>query len=415
MSGRRAPGTRSFVARTVIAVAVAAIVTGCGTDGDGDGNGTPAGPTGIALTFGGTRVQLTQSIEIEAGHTYAREDPPECDWYVDGYLGGHPLRGTISQSNPATYTAPSIVPPGDGRVVVSAVSRADSTFTASDTLTIAFTIKYVDADTGSDTAAGGPWAAPFKTITYAMGHTSEGDTVYVMPGRYDEALGEDEYINIAAGVTLRGTHRDSVVISTTAWGGIVGPQNGSTLESVTIENVESNHAIYVTAPTALVRDVRTVGAYGHSAIRILGPGSEVVVEDCEIVNDVAPGTERGFEIITDTHSTIRNCTVRGWGYGIFVNTTSDPLIEGCTITENGTGVISFGGSGDSISQPDLGGGARGSLGGNTIRGNTQVGLKNQCDTAIWAQGNIWDNDPPTEGAPYPCDLENTGGGSIIWY
>jgi parallel beta-helix repeat protein len=407
------------VAGAALVVSAAALIAGtlagCGTSSDGNGNGGPAEPTGIALTFDQERVQITREIEIEATYTYARVDPPECEWYVDGYLGGNPLKGTITQTNPAVYTAPSVVPPGSGEVVISAASTADSTFTASDTLAIVFTIKYVDADDGSDTAAGGPWVAPFKTITYAMDHVSQGDTVLVMPGRYDEALGEDEYINVAADVTLRGSHRDSVVISTTAWGSIVGPNSGSTVESVTIENVESNHAIHVTAPTALIRNVRTVGAYGHSAIRIQGPGNEVVVEDCEIVNDVAPGSERGFEIITDTHSTIRNCTVSGWGYGIFVNTTSDPLIEGCTITGNSDGVISFGGSGDAISQPDLGGGARGSAGGNTIQGNTQAGLKNQCATAIWAQNNTWDNDPPTEGQPYPCDLENSGGGSIIWY
>jgi parallel beta-helix repeat protein len=419
MSQLREPRGRASAARMARAAALAAVVAvgvSIAACSSGDGNGGPAEPTGIALWFTRTRVQVTRETDITANLTYPyrREDPPDCDWYVDGTLGGSSQKGTITQANPATYTAPSVVPAG-GRVVITAVSRVDSTFTASDTLRVVFTIKYVDADDGSDTAAGGPWAAPFKTISYAMDHTAAGDTVFVMPGRYDETLGEDQNVYVATDVTLRGSHRDSVLISTTAWGGIVGLNNGSTLESVTIENVESNHAIYTTAATAWIRDVRTVGLYGHSAIRIIGPGTEVVVEDCEIVNDVNPGEGRGFEIITDTHSTIRGTTVSGWGYGIFINTASDPLIEGCTITDNHIGIISFGGTGDPITQPDLGGGHRGSVGGNLIRANTESGLKNQCATDVWAQGNTWHNDPPVEGPPYPCDFENSGGGSVVWY
>lgn len=395
------------------AFAACAWIAGCSTGGDGNPSG-PASPTGVYLTSDKSRTQVTQDVSIDASYAYSREDRPECDWYVDGILNGSSQKGTITQTNPATYTAPSAVPAG-GHVVVTAVSRSDSTFTASDTLEVVFTIKYVDASGGSDTASGGPLAAPFKTISYAMDRAAAGDTVLVMPGRYDEALGEDENIYVASDVTLRGVDRDSVVISTTAWGGIVGMNDGSTIESVTIENVESNHALYVTAPTAWIRDVRTVGLFGHSAIRIIGPDTEVVVENCEIVNDVTPLEGRGFEIITDTHSTIRGTTVSGWGYGIFINTTADPLVEGCTITGNHIGIISYGGTGDPITQPDLGGGDRGSVGGNTIRENVECGIKNQCATDVWAQNNTWHNDPPVEGPPYPCDFENNAGGSVIWY
>jgi hypothetical protein len=174
------------------------------------------------------------------------------------------------------------------------------------------------------------------------------------------------------------------------------------------------HGIHTRGDGAYIRDVRPDDANDNSAIRIVVPDNEVVLEDCEIVNDTAPGTERGFEIIKGAHSTVRNTIVRGWGYGIMVAGTSDPVIEGSRITENIAGIIAHGGSGQ-ISQPDVGGGARGWLGGNVIQGNSQIGLKNRCDTALWAQSNTWDHDPPTEGPPYPCDIENEGAGSVIWF
>jgi len=414
---RRSAGRAARLAAAVAIIAACTGIVGCSTSGDGDGggNGGPAAPTGIALTFGATRVQVTREVEIEATNTYGRVDPPECDWYVDGVLSGNSQKGTISQTNPATYAAPSAVPAG-GEVVISAVSRSDTTLTVSDTLAVAFTIKYVDAANGVDAGAGGAWAAPFKTITHALGSISEGDTVFVYPGRYDEAHGEDYFFPLGNRVTLLGAHRDSVILATTAVSWIVELQNGSTIQSVTIEqeDLDTNHAIRTIAESGRVRDVRTVGAYGHSAIRIGALGSEIVVEDCEIVNDVVPGTERGFEIIGGTHSTVRGTVVSGWGYGIMVTQGSDPIIEGCTITDNNVGIITFCGPEDAT-LPDLGGGARGCLGGNVIQDNTQSGISNGCDTTIWAQNNTWNNAPPSEGGPYPTDIENTGGGGVIWF
>jgi parallel beta-helix repeat protein len=413
MSGERALRAGSVVARTVIALAIAAAVAGCSSSGDG--NGGPAEPTGLALSLDQARLQLARETEVEAAYTYAREDPPACDWFVDGVLGGSSQKGTITQGNPATYTAPSAVPAG-GRVTILAVSRDHAALSAADTLEIVFTIKYVDAGDGSDTAAGGAWVAPFKTVSYALDNADAGDTVYVRPGVYDQALGEDTAFHVPSGITLRGAHRDSCTLVATDFGYLVRPGEGVTIEHFTVVSAEEDpwHGIYIDANQGWVRDVRLNDAFTSSAVRIELPESEILFEDCEIVNTVNPGVGRGFEIIQGTHSTLRNVTVGGWGYGIMVSGTSDPIIEGCTITGNSTGIIAYGGSG-LISQPDVGGGARGCLGGNTIRGNTQVGLKNRCDTAIWAQNNTWDNDPPTEGEPYPCDLENTGGGSIIWY
>jgi hypothetical protein len=59
--------------------------------------------------------------------------------------------------------------------------------------------------------------------------------------------------------------------------------------------------------------------------------------------------------------------------------------------------------------PDLGGGARGSAGGNTIRNNIECGIYNQTYSVIYAKFNTWTNDPPVAGVDY-C---NTSTGGVI--
>lgn len=71
-------------------------------------------------------------ITVKAGETYAFTatvlggETKEVDWYVDEILGGNSTVGTITQTNPAVYTAPTEVPPSD-TVVVLAVSAEDET------------------------------------------------------------------------------------------------------------------------------------------------------------------------------------------------------------------------------------------------------------------------------------------------
>jgi len=71
-------------------------------------------------------------IEVTVNDTYAFTatvlggETKEVSWFVDEILGGNDTVGTITQSNPAVYTAPSAVPPSD-TVVVQAISVEDET------------------------------------------------------------------------------------------------------------------------------------------------------------------------------------------------------------------------------------------------------------------------------------------------
>ena len=59
--------------------------------------------------------------------------------------------------------------------------------------------------------------------------------------------------------------------------------------------------------------------------------------------------------------------------------------------------------------PDFGGGARGSAGGNIIRNNSECGLSIELDHPVFAKFNTWTNDPPVAGEDY-CVV---GDGGVI--
>jgi len=391
-----------LVAALTVAAALTTLVSGCGSS-----DGGPSAPDGMTVTTGAPKVQISRTVSVEATYTYSKRESG-FDWYVDDILGGNSMLGTITQSNPATYTAPPAVP-GAEEVVITAVSQTDTTLSAVDTLAVVFTIKHVDADSGNDTSGGGAWNNPFETIAYALGQISAGDTILVHAGTYDDEDLSGARITIPEDVTLRGVSADSCFLEMS---GSIWPSSGSVFESFTMEIAAGEsplHAVHTTADCT-IRDIHTSQVYGNSAIRAHG-GSQLI-EDCGIVNTSGVLQSRGMELVFGTHATVRNCTVSGWSYGIFANEDSDPLIEQCWIHGNGTGVMIYGGTPDSTN-PDLGGGARDGVGLNTIEDNTGAGVKNQTPLTIWALYNTWDHDPPVEGPPYPCDLENNDGGSIL--
>jgi hypothetical protein len=399
----------------LLAGGLALLAAGCGSSDNG-----PVSPNGINITLESFRVQVTRTVQVEAVNTYpyARNDRPPCDWYVDGILGGNAMRGTITQANPATFTAPPAVPQG-GTAIITAVSRSDTTFTASDTLTIAFTVRYVDGENGTDTSSGGTWTNPLRTLTYALDAVADGDTVYVLPGSYDPDHGETGSFFIPGGVALIGASRESCSI----WGSgsdvsVVRLGDGATLENVTVGNWNADGMAVHSTGGGRIRLVTLRHPFEYCGIRADGgrsrDGNDVIIEGCELVNvDGEEHEGTALELFYGTHCTVRECTVAGWQFGLHINRDSDPLVEGCSITDNQYGVVAAG-TGAPGTGPDLGGGARGSAGGNAIRDNLDVGVQNITIGDIWALNNEWTNDPPTEGPPIPADFVNVAGGTVIW-
>ena len=135
------------------------------------------------------------------------------------------------------------------------------------------------------------------------------------------------------------------------------------------------------------------------------------IENCILVDDDGQTQANGIEISTEYCNTIiRNCEVGGFWLGITLNNHANPLIEGCVIENNATGVfICCHDYENHDADPDLGGGTRGSDGGNIIRYN-DLGISNGSSHAVSAKFNTWQNYPPVEGE----DFLNLGTGSIVW-
>jgi len=412
--GHRTCARRALLIVSASVCALALLTSGCGEDSG------PVEPDGLNLFLTESRVQVTRDTQIEAVHTYpyARDENPACDWYVDEILGGNAMVGTITQTNPATFTAPPAVPAG-GTVEITAVSRASSALTASDTLRVAFTVRYVDGENGSDTSSGGTWTNPLRTLTYGLDLVADGDTLAILPGSYDPDHGEAGNYFVPGGVALQGTSRDSCLIygSGTDYS-VLRLGDGATIAGLTVGNWDEDDIAILTTGGGLIKDVAVSETFGLSAIRADGGrggrSNDVVIESCELVNAAATPTGRALELYNSTHCVVRDCTISGWEYGLYINRDSDPLIERSTITDNKYGVLAAGGGGGLLTQPDLGGGARGSVGGNTIRDNVEVGVSNYTEATIWALDNTWTTSPPTEGPPTPADLYNLVGGTIIW-
>ncbi len=280
---------------------------------------------------------------------------------------------------------------------------------------VAFTIKHVNAGTGMDGPGRGQSNAPFKTITYALDSEDleQGDTVLVAPGVYDHALGEDNSISTPYDVTIRGVDRDQCFVDgNPAHDGAIFYMNGTTIENFTLRNPgypdsDMRYGIQFQSTGAVARNIRINDAFLNSAIYVTNTNRDPYIVDCEFVCTQAPGEEDGIKCNSNTRPSIVNCVISGWNRGI--QAADSMLIEGCTITDNSTGVRIYSG----LSSPDLGGGPWGGLGGNTFHSN-DYGVDCSSDIDVYARFNTWSANPPVQGPDTPCDIYNQGAGTVIW-
>ncbi len=367
----------------------------------------------LVLSADQDSLQVGETLSFSAA-LEADRSIQDFDWYVNGTLGGDAVSGTITQDNPAIYTAPQSVPIGGG-AEVEARWRANPDYSASELISLHFTVKHVNASTGVNVPSGGTITAPFKTISYALDAESleEGDVVLVAPGVYNHELGEDNSISTPSYVTIRGEDRDQCFVDANPQhGGAIFYMNGTTIENFTLRNPgypdsEMRYAIQFQSYDAIARNIKINDAFANSAIYVTNPNRNPILEDCEIVCTQAPHEEVGIKCNYNTRPSFINCEVGGWSQGF---TSSDSmLIQGCTISNNEIGV--FIGTGEK--SPDLGGGGMGSLGGNTIQLN-DYGIRNYSDLDVYAQFNSWTTDPPTQGPDTPCDISDESTGTVIW-
>jgi hypothetical protein len=347
------------------------------------------------------------------------------EWYVAGILGGNTDTGTITQGNPAVYTAPEVLP-AEETMMVRAVSVDDSTVSDSCLVTVTFDWIYVNAATGNDDTGIGGRNKPFKTITKGLDVAVAGQTVVAAPGVYDAANGESFPINIPASVTLEGENWETCIIrvaaeaqlarrGVTMYGTDIGFRK-FTLEEEKIGDTYWNNAIYLSGcRNAVVDSIRCLERANYAVLRVRSDQG-TTVQNCYFVVDDGNLFDRGLEIVfnDDGNDTIlRNLKVSGFYTGIEFNAFQNTLVEGCDLSGNYEGAeICCYQSAASQPNPDFGGGARSSLGGNNFSNNASCGLSNETANAIYAMYNIWTNTPPVEGSDV-CNIDSENGGAVI--
>ncbi len=324
---------------------------------------------------------------------------------------GNPLAGraiTFTSSNPAVATIVAttgvITATGPGTSTITATVEGQS---GTSTLTVcqvgivpvastAPTI-YVAASTGNDATGTGSCAAPYKTITRGVAGTTSGAIVRVAPGTYDAANGEDFPILLPAGVQLIGD--------------------------------EANKGQGTTATRVLGGgNIAFTGSCGTFGATIY-PGAKAQIAGFELTNPVGTFAEMTLLVRTDS-VTIRNNSVVGntSNTGIYLcNSSAGQAITGNRIRNNRLGlgfifgglnarvegnVITLNGYGVEFDAPggDLGGGARGSTGGNVVSCNSinDVWTNLGANVTLHLANTLWDHVSPSGN-----DIFNPSGALLV--
>ncbi|MGD9141141.1 MAG: DUF1565 domain-containing protein [bacterium] len=398
-------------AATLIGIASVLVIAGCGGD-----SGSEANPvTAVSISPDAMDIEVAHSRELTATVSGSNKN---LTWYVNDIENGSDIVGEISENSPVTYTAPNWLP-SPSTVLIKAVSHEDTTLYDSCAVNITFNKLFVDADNGND-SNNGCMNLPLKTITHAMSETDSGTTVVVFPGVYDSDNGEDFPINmgIGRGVTLVGMDWENCIIR--------GRSDIGSMTTVSVSGWDCRFRKFTVEPGPPVEIIPhitiSVGGTGNMVdsvrtsyradyfLRVQG-STDVTLQNNYFVVDDGERLKRGIEIVFNNSGTIiRNCTVSGYFTGIFFNQDEDALVEGCVLEGNDYGAeLCCFESETSNPNPDFGGGARGSVGGNRFANNASCGLYNPTYNVIFAKYNTWDNDPPVAGEDY-C---NTSTGGVV--
>ncbi len=117
-------------ANQILLLILLSIQIGCGTS-NGSGGKNPPPVVTVVLSAASPDVRLGSTDQVTA--TVTGSSNQNVSWFVDPIAGGNATVGTISASG--VYSAPSAMPAG-GTAAIKAVSAADSSATATTTLTL---------------------------------------------------------------------------------------------------------------------------------------------------------------------------------------------------------------------------------------------------------------------------------------
>lgn len=235
---------------------------------------------------------------------------------------------------------------------------------------------YVDPAFGSDLHGDGSPGFPFRTITRALQFTISGDAIFLAPGAYGAASGEQFPIFVKPGVLIQGDPATRGVgpAATSVIGGgtytvAAGTQGGTTVTTA-----------FLMGNGSTLSGVRITVA-GANGVGVVFDGFPARVASCTITGCGASGIrvyQTGSPTITDNDITTNA------GSGIDVFDGAGPILRSNLIASNSVDGVTA----NDVSTPNLGDGT--SAGSNTIDANTGVGLNNNTTAStIQAVGNTW--------------------------
>jgi parallel beta-helix repeat protein len=177
--------------------------------------------------------------------------------------------------------------------------------------------------TGNDISGNGTAENPYQTISKGISMASDGDTVSVAAGTYNEN------IQLDIGVDVINDRTGNTIISGTGGAPVVRANSitNAKLDGFTITNGS--------------------GTQSGAGIAIQTNSSNVTVSNCVIVGNTADFFGGGIAVYDNSSPTIINCTITGneatnnFGGGIWINNSS-PIIINC-ITANNTALNAGGG------------------------------------------------------------------------
>lgn len=272
------------------------------------------------------------------------------------------------------------------------------------------TTLYVSVD-GDNDRGDGSAGDPFASVGGAVARAIPGDTIAVGPGEYETTCsgdsdnfgqvcdGDQFPIQLLRGMRVVGDP-DAFGAATVIRSNTSRPMflcaEDAVLTGLTLDNRDSEEAVITcsgefgaggtSGVTGFIVTRNTIrGANAASGYGILDDG-----DGTEISENRFTGHAIGIE--AHANAIIRGNVVTGATEGVRLNNDS-ALMENNTITDNVVGIV-ISGAGFAAT-PDLGGGALGSAGGNTISCNIGADIQNfNFDTPIFATVNRWDHAPP---------------------
>lgn len=325
-------------------------------------------------------------------------------WSVDDIPNGNPLVGTITPTGETTarYTAPNQSPESN-RVTIKAASASNPELFATSTITLlnpSATV-VINRLEGFDLSDCGSEASPCKTITQGLSLARAGQTLLVSGGTYTfnrGTDGESAPLRMKPGVNLQGAGFEETVLhfngsDAPEGAGIVGADQ-TTLSGFTIQDDDSLRIqIDIDGGSPTISDNQFIDlcdGCSSTGIRVRGNARPILSGNRFGRN--GSGLAAAVRVEDASPILSKNRFV-GNGTAIQLLSNAAPKIEGNTITGNRIGL-----SADDRANPDLGGGASGSAGGNLLSCNTDADLSAPAAREMAARGNLWDHVPPRRGA-----------------